>query len=406
MGAMGPMGGGYMDLNAAIMSSFADVDAREAVNQAAAVASAAENDEEKENNDDDEDVEMSDENKENGTGGGEVPKLSSIFAPPTHLTYRGGGGFQGARTVAKDSKRWLLVNLQRDSEFSSHVLNRDVWRDELVENLIREGFIFWQTMDSTDEGKTYSQRYRVYAFPHIAIIDPRTGRSLWSKEGWTQEKPFDAEAFAEMAMDFCSKHSFDKGPVAPSQPPAKKPGAKTPSTRDFMTEEEQLQAAMAASLEAGTDAKCDNDDDEDEYVMDDDDDEVEYLGTEDEMRDEASKQKSQPEPRPEPEPEPEPKKPPSFIEALLSIEVGEEPSDGGRIQLRMPDAKRMVRKFSSSDTVRTIYAFVAHSSEEAKGGKPFSLMSGFPPKDLEGSIDSTIGDCGLAGQAITVRWKD
>lgn len=71
------------------------------------------------------------------------PSLRDMFAAPDHLIHKA-GGFQGARTVAKDSKRWLLVNIQRDDEFSCHALNRDVWRDELVENLIREGFIFWQ----------------------------------------------------------------------------------------------------------------------------------------------------------------------------------------------------------------------------------------------------------------------
>ena len=75
--------------------------------------------------------------------------LTDMFSPPTHLMHRA-GGFQGARAMAKDSKRWLLVNIQRDSEFSSHALNRDVWRDELVENLVREGFIFWQQVCSHD----------------------------------------------------------------------------------------------------------------------------------------------------------------------------------------------------------------------------------------------------------------
>jgi hypothetical protein len=73
----------------------------------------------------------------------EPPRLANMFAAPVHLIHRA-GGFLGARTMAKDTKRWLLVNLQRDSEFACHALNRDVWRDELVENLIREGFIFWQ----------------------------------------------------------------------------------------------------------------------------------------------------------------------------------------------------------------------------------------------------------------------
>jgi UBX domain-containing protein 7 len=74
-----------------------------------------------------------------------VAGLADMFAAPQHLMYTE-GGFEGARTMAKDTKRWLLVNLQKDSEFSCHALNRDVWRDELVENLIREGFIFWQTV--------------------------------------------------------------------------------------------------------------------------------------------------------------------------------------------------------------------------------------------------------------------
>jgi hypothetical protein len=76
-------------------------------------------------------------------------RLSDMFAPPLHLIHSA-GGFQGARNVAKDSKRWLLVNLQSDSDFACHALNRDVWRDELCENLVREGFIFWQSVSITE----------------------------------------------------------------------------------------------------------------------------------------------------------------------------------------------------------------------------------------------------------------
>lgn len=76
---------------------------------------------------------------------GRVTRLADMFSPPLHLIHSA-GGFQGARNFAKDSKRWLLVNLQSDSEFACHALNRDVWRDELCENLVREGFIFWQTV--------------------------------------------------------------------------------------------------------------------------------------------------------------------------------------------------------------------------------------------------------------------
>jgi hypothetical protein len=121
------------------------LDARAAVNAAAAEAGHGDEDDDEEYR-----YEEKDDMEEDGddevqvmSGAPQPPRLSDMFAAPSHLIHKA-GGFQGARTVAKDSKRWLLVNIQKDSEFASHALNRDVWRDELVENLIREGFIFWQ----------------------------------------------------------------------------------------------------------------------------------------------------------------------------------------------------------------------------------------------------------------------
>ena len=133
------------------------------------------------------------------SAGGRATSLADMFAPPTNLIYAGPGGFQGARQAARDSRRWLLVNIQSDSDFACHALNRDVWRDELVENLVRDGFIFWQAVDTTSEGSTYSERYRVGGYPHVAIIDPRTARLMWKKEGWTQVNPMTPVQFAETA---------------------------------------------------------------------------------------------------------------------------------------------------------------------------------------------------------------
>jgi hypothetical protein len=140
-GGMMGIGNPYMQIDPMVeeqlqRSAFASpgvFDAREAVNAAAA---DSENDGKESMDDEDDDY------------NGEAPvvaRLADMFAPPDHLIYKE-GGFEGARTMAKDNKRWLLVNLQKDSEFSCHALNRDVWRDELVENLVREGFIFWQAV--------------------------------------------------------------------------------------------------------------------------------------------------------------------------------------------------------------------------------------------------------------------
>lgn len=199
-------------------------------------------------------------------------------------------------------------------------------------------------MDVSTEGKTYAQRYHVYDFPHIAIIDPRTRRLMWKKEGWTQENPMTAERFAEMAMDFCSRHSFDKPPVAPRPNGAAAANRnKRPMTE--MSEDEQLQAAMRASLE---DIGGDEDDQMSNDADDDDDDDVQFLGTSEDV---DSKPKAVDTPKED--------ETPSLLNELLAMATSDEPAKGARIQLRMPDGKRTVRKFDASQTAKTIYAFVA-----------------------------------------------
>lgn len=185
-------------------------------------------------------------------------------------------------------------------------------------------------MDISPEGSQYVQRYHVYEFPHIAILDPRTGRLMWKKEGWTQENPVTAETFAEMAMDFCSRNSFDKPPQAPRPPGAKAPPPQKRPVHE-LSEDEQLQAAMRASMEdvTATDEKSDED-------------EVECLGTKEEMEEDTK-----------------PPAAPSFVDELLKVTVPDEPAKGARTQLRMPDGKRVVRKFTPSDPVKMIYAFLA-----------------------------------------------
>jgi hypothetical protein len=122
---------------AAPLAAAAPVDVRAAVNAAAADFHMQDEEDDDEEEEDDDEVQIV------AGGSAAAPGLTDLFAAPTHLMHKA-GGFQGARAMAKDVRRWLLVNIQRDSEFSSHALNRDVWRDELVENLVREGFIFWQ----------------------------------------------------------------------------------------------------------------------------------------------------------------------------------------------------------------------------------------------------------------------
>ena len=49
-----------------------------------------------------------------------------------------------AREAGQQKKKWLLVNLQDSSEFASQVLNRDVWSNHNVKDIIKQHFLFLQ----------------------------------------------------------------------------------------------------------------------------------------------------------------------------------------------------------------------------------------------------------------------
>jgi len=131
-----------------------------------------------------------------------------MFSPPTHIMFQ--GPFQSARSAAKDAKRWLLVNIQSEADFACHALNRDVWGEDMVQSLVQSSFILWQQSNEIQEAKTFCDRYKVTSFPHLSILDPRTGRLIWKKEGWTMVNPVTAESFIETVMDFVDANSFDK----------------------------------------------------------------------------------------------------------------------------------------------------------------------------------------------------
>lgn len=69
-------------------------------------------------------------------------RLEDLFRPPIELCFW--GPFQSARDYASARNKWLMVNLQDHTEFSSQCLNRDVWSNLRLKNIIQKFFIFWQ----------------------------------------------------------------------------------------------------------------------------------------------------------------------------------------------------------------------------------------------------------------------
>uniref|UniRef100_A0AC35G8R0 UBX domain-containing protein n=1 Tax=Panagrolaimus sp. PS1159 TaxID=55785 RepID=A0AC35G8R0_9BILA len=125
--------------------------------------------------------------------------LQNLFQPPTEILFI--GPWEAARHQATIQNRWLLANLQNNSEFACACLNRDIWKRETVQELIKKNFIFWQVADDSPDCKRVSSYYSVTSFPTVLIIDPRTGEAVL-----TMTRLKDPVSFLEELMEFLERY--------------------------------------------------------------------------------------------------------------------------------------------------------------------------------------------------------
>ncbi|KAI4480876.1 hypothetical protein M0804_009973 [Polistes exclamans] len=105
-----------------------------------------------------------------------LKRLEDLFRPPKNILFL--GTFVDAREHAKSLNRWLLVNVQDSQEFVCQVLNRDVWSNEQIQEIVKDHFVLWQVLSNTKDGKNYIDFYKVIDYPYLAVIDPRTGECI------------------------------------------------------------------------------------------------------------------------------------------------------------------------------------------------------------------------------------
>lgn len=166
-------------------------------------------------------------------GSGSVDKkknLAELFKPPFDILFQ--GTFHEARAAGQLKKKWLMVNLQDSKEFASQMLNRDIWSNHNIKDIINEHFLFLQVYRITDDGVRFRQLYHVETYPYIAIIDPRTGEKMTSWNGVTVSE------FQTAVHEFLASNSFDDLGVTPNS-----------ASLVDESEESQLEAAIRASLE-------------------------------------------------------------------------------------------------------------------------------------------------------------
>uniref|UniRef100_K3WN05 UBX domain-containing protein n=1 Tax=Globisporangium ultimum (strain ATCC 200006 / CBS 805.95 / DAOM BR144) TaxID=431595 RepID=K3WN05_GLOUD len=282
--------------------------------------------------------------------------LSALFQPPIAIMYQ--GTYADARMHAKNENKWLLVNIQDEIVFASHMLNRDTWADDVVQNLVASGFVFWQNYWASEHGKKFCTLYQIdrETLPMIVIIDPRSGEIVQKWTGFLEPQDM-----TEKLSDFCCTYPMDEaGSSAPE------PAARSTNIEDA-SEDAQLAAAIAASLQNGDDSDMEESKEEHE---EEDDDEVEEEE-----------------------------------EVLETLEP--EPADGTpdvtRVQIRAPDGSRLTRRFLKSDPMSKLWIFVKEQIPEARG-RAFELRTAFPPAAVEFSDTASFSDKKLENASLMVKW--
>lgn len=305
-----------------------------------------------------------------------------------------------AREEGKAEEKWILVNIQDPAVFDCQILNRDIWKNESIRDTVKENFLFMQYSKDDPRGSQYIQYYfqardSQDAYPHIAIVDPRTGEQV---KAWSGPPVPKAPDFLMQLHEFLDRYSLKvnaRNPVA-----KRKPEVKKEKQVDRMTEDEMLEMALQNSLANNGGQREDDPDDltrsvgeigkgkgkataEDDDVME----EVNQTGTNGHLN-------------------PTENSPSPF--SLISgtnphTEPGLDPSTTTRIQFRHSGG-RMIRRFALADPVRRLYEWLKASPLEGKEGVAFELV--FMQKNLIDLLDDTIEHAGLKNGTVMVEFLE
>lgn len=304
-------------------------------------------------------------------------RLATLFRPPFDIMKK--VDLDTAKEIAHTERKWVMVNVQDTRDFACQQLNRDLWSDKEIKATVREHFIFVQYAEDSPVGETYKNYYPFNDYPHIAVLDPRTGEQV---KVFDPKVPQVAE-FLQDVHDFLSRFSLDPGhknPVADLPRPKKDPS--------HMTEDEQIEMAVRESLGKQEDAPVVISDDEaDDQVANAYQPQTQNTsGGAAESGGGASERLTEED----------------LFATILPAQM-EEPAAGPettRIQFRMGSGKRVIRRFNLTDPVTAIFAFLKNDVEEVKG-QYFTLTS--ERKKLIDLLDETIQSAGLKNSSVMVE---
>ncbi|CAJ0915899.1 7987_t:CDS:10 [Entrophospora sp. SA101] len=144
----------------------------------------------------------------NGGGSYSIPNARRS-REQQHRTFAGDIRPHHDMCAAKSSGKWIMINIQSIGEFSSQALNRDLWSNDTVKDIIRAHFCFLQYNSDSTDGSKYINFYPVYKYPHVAVIDPRTVTDFLDKYSLNEEPNHSESSTAKKTSDGTSEMSVD-----------------------------------------------------------------------------------------------------------------------------------------------------------------------------------------------------
>ncbi|XBW35573.1 hypothetical protein QEN19_001147 [Hanseniaspora menglaensis] len=317
-----------------------------------------------------------------------ITKFQKLFAKPSDILYSSSLNLNMIKGIATKKGKWVIVNVQNMNLFESMKLNRDIWSNSEIKLIVNENFVFVQydhfqqaakeymflypfdtaipdsirrsvegdridnviipdknneviDLDIEEEAEIYGDRLEL---PSIGIIDPVTGALMEAWHGGIKDK----SVFLKELEIFVSKYVHNN-----------------PDAVDLMRENEKQITPVFDRVEV------EKEDQQEIEVAN----EVDYS---EKVLFNSVKPKKHEEP-------------PS------------NPKTTTRIQFRLFNTgKRVVHRFSKSDTVRSLYEFCKSESENFPTDKHFYLVSAHNT-NLINHLDSSLEEMDLLNSSITVE---
>jgi len=277
-------------------------------------------------------------------GSSEATSLADLFRPPFDIINK--ENFEATRKRAKNENKWIMVDIQNISEFACQVLNRDLWNEKAVKEVIRAHFLFLQFNSASPEGRQYINYYPIDSYPHIAIIDPRTGERVRVLNAINLSPN---EFICHITEDFLERYSLTEKKQTPHKS----------ATKQFIarSEEEQISSFEESASES-------NDDDE-------------FEDEEDSTTEE----------------------PTSVFDSIQPVEREEaQGPTTAMIKFRLADGQTVIRRFKKVDPVRYLFEFI--KTVPNLKDQEFELVC--HRNNLIDRVNQTVEDAGLSNSLVNV----